>query len=62
MIHGWRPTSVTVQPASMAMKPIGAASASARSSQIVGAQVLAPDAPARRPRRDQRHDTCPAPP
>jgi hypothetical protein len=29
-IHGWRPTSVTVHPASRAMKPSGAAMTSAR--------------------------------
>ncbi len=33
MIQGWRPTSVTIQPASVQTKPIGAASTSARSSQ-----------------------------
>ena len=28
MIHGWRPTSVTIQPASVQTKPMGAASTS----------------------------------
>jgi hypothetical protein len=37
MIHGWRPTSVTVHPASMARNPIGAASTSARNSQRLAA-------------------------
>ena len=36
MIQGWRPTSVTTHPASMATKPSGAAITSARSSQGPG--------------------------
>ena len=57
MIHGWRPTSVTVQPASIAMKPIGAASASARSSQRCRRTgPSAPDGQHAGPPRDQRHE------
>ena len=33
MIHGWRPTSVTIQPASMAMKPSGRGAARCREQE-----------------------------
>ena len=35
MIQGWRPTSVTTQPASMAAKPMGAVSRISQSSRRV---------------------------
>ena len=60
MIQGWRPTSVTTHPASMATNPSGAAKTNARSSQGPGnvpVEALPPVAPGGDPvPGDQTHD------